>query len=190
MPCVLTCGSAGSEQRLCDSSKANSSVIARPPPLDQASPCDGEQSRPRHGRQAPRLAAAARRWHRSRQPRPKARRPVPARCAIGWVRVESGPAAATPPPITTRLTPRVKASDRMARARWPATRSVISAATSSPAEPARNTSAALGFCDSTVWRPAAMASLACRPMAGPAATVSRQPRRPHAQTDPSGSATT
>ncbi len=47
----------------------------------------------------------------------------------------AGPAAATPPPMTTRLTPRVSASDRIARARWSATRSVISTATSSPAEP-------------------------------------------------------
>ena len=39
-------------------------------------------------------------------------------------------------------------------------------------------------------RPAAIASSAWRPIAGPAAIVSRQPRSPHAQTTPSGSATT
>ena len=44
--------------------------------------------------------------------------------------------------------------------------------------------------DRTVLRPAASASSAWRPIAGPAAIVSRQPRSPHAQTTPSGSATT
>ena len=50
----------------------------------------------------------------------------------------------------------------------------------------RHSSRATGL----VLRPAATASSACRAIAGPAAIVSRQPRRPHAQTTPSGSATT
>ena len=41
----------------------------------------------------------------------------------------AGPAAATPPPMTTRRTPSVRDSYRMARARWSATRSAISRAT-------------------------------------------------------------
>ena len=65
----------------------------------------------------------------------------------------AGPAAATPPPMTTRLTPSVRASETIARARWSATRSTISTATSSPAGAARKTSAAVeparqdGACD-------------------------------------------
>ena len=57
----------------------------------------------------------------------------------------AGPAAATPPPMTNRLTPTVSASERIARARWSATVSMISIATSSPAEAARKTSAAVGW---------------------------------------------
>ena len=166
------------------------SVIARPPPLAEASRCDGERSLPPRAHRAPRSATAARRSHRPGRPatRGEAARSRAIRDRMGSSR--AGPAAATPPPMTTRLTPRVRASDRIARARWSATRSVISVARASPAALARKTSAALGWGGRMVLRPAAIASSAWRPMAGPAAIVSRQPRRPQAQTAPSGSATT
>ena len=94
-------------------------------------------------RRAPRSATAARRSHRPGRPGRVARPRVRGRCCDRMGSRRAGPAAATPPPMTTRLTPSVRASDRIARARWSATRSMISTATSSPAALARKTSAAV-----------------------------------------------
>ena len=129
----MTIGSLG-PRMVSDSRKGTAQVIARPPPLAQASRCGGERSPPPRARQAPRSATAARRSHRPGRPRPVASPRVRGAMCDRMGSRRAGPAAATPPPMTTRLTPRVRASDRIARARWSATRSMISSATSSPAD--------------------------------------------------------
>ena len=84
----------------------------------------------------------------------------------------SAPAAATPPPITTRSGTRMVITLAMATPRWSATVSIAAAARSSPAAAAANTA-------STVGCPARAAS------APDVATASRQPRLPQPHRGPS-----